>query len=85
MDGMTRRDVREEVGARIRAIRQRSGMGVRTLSILSDVPEIMLARIERGRMRITFENLVCIARALRVRVTIFLDSDDTDGEFGPGA
>jgi transcriptional regulator with XRE-family HTH domain len=71
MHGETRRDVRAFVGARIRMIRERTGMGVRTLSELSDIPELMIGQMERGAMLIRFENLLCLARALGVSVIDF--------------
>ncbi|MHC5057547.1 MAG: helix-turn-helix domain-containing protein [Planctomycetota bacterium] len=79
MDGMTRRDVRAFVGARVREFRRRSGMGIRTLSEISDIPELMVGAIERGRMRVTFENLLCLARALGVGVTAFFEDDEGGG------
>ncbi|MHC5053339.1 MAG: helix-turn-helix domain-containing protein [Planctomycetota bacterium] len=86
MDGMTRRGTRELVGARIRAVREARGLSVRELGGLSDVPELMLAAIERGRMRITFENLLCLARALGVpAIDLFDFEKDGRGESrGPG-
>jgi transcriptional regulator with XRE-family HTH domain len=79
MDGVTRRDVRAFVGGRIRAIRERRGMDVRTLSELSDIPEFMIGAIERGRMRVTFENMLCLARALGVGVTELFEDGGGDG------
>ncbi|MHC5053930.1 MAG: helix-turn-helix domain-containing protein [Planctomycetota bacterium] len=77
MDGMTRRDVRAFVGARIREFRKRSGMGIRTPSELSDIPEFMIRTLEGGGMQMRFENLLCLARALGVRVVeLFGDKDD---------
>ena len=77
MHGETRREVRALVGARIRAIRERMGMGVRTLSALSDIPELMIGQMERGRMLIRFENLLCLARALGVSaVDFFGEAED---------
>ena len=78
MHGETRRGVREFVGARIRTIRERRGMSVRKLSELSDIPEFMISTIEGGRMRITFENLLCLARALGVSVVELFGDGDTD-------
>ena len=75
MHGETRRDVRALVGARIRAIRERMGMGVRTLSALSDIPEMMIGQMERGAMLMRFENLLCLARALGVPVTELFGDD----------
>jgi len=75
MHGMTRREVREMVGARIRAVRQSKGMGFRTLSCLSDIPELMIGRMERGATPIRFENLFCLARAMGVSVTTFFEDE----------
>ena len=72
---MTRREVRVAMGARIRAIRQSKGMGLQTLSCLSDIPEIMIGRMEIGRTRVTLENLFCLARALDVSVMVFFEDD----------
>ena len=58
---------------------------MRTLSALSDIPEFMIGAIERGGMPFTIEHLLCLARALGVRVTSFLAPDDTDAEAGSGA
>ena len=81
MHGETRRGTREFVGARIRAIRERCGMDVRTLSERSDIPEFMVNTMEHGRMQMRFENLLCLARALGVPVTeLFTDPDDREAE-----
>ncbi|MHC5057352.1 MAG: helix-turn-helix domain-containing protein [Planctomycetota bacterium] len=76
MHGETRRDVRAFVGARIREVRERRGMGIVTLSELSDIPEFMVRALEGGRMQMRFENLLCLARALGVGVTAFLETGD---------
>jgi len=76
MDGMTRREVREMIGGRLRALRQSRGMGLQTLSCLSDIPEMMIGQMEIGRTCITFENLFCLARALGVSVMEFFNDDD---------
>ncbi|MHC5057447.1 MAG: helix-turn-helix domain-containing protein [Planctomycetota bacterium] len=75
MHGETRRDARAFVGAWIRELRRRSGMGVATLSELSDIPEFMVRALEGGRMQMRFENLLCLARALGVGVTAFFEAD----------
>ena len=67
--GVTRSEVRESVGARIIWYRAARCISFRELSDLSGIPEIMLGRIERGDMRLTFENMLCIARGLGVPVT----------------
>ncbi len=79
MHGETRRGTREFVGARIRAIRERRGMGVGKLSELSDIPEFMINTMEHGRMQMRFENLLCLARGLGVSVVEFFSDDEGDG------
>ncbi len=81
MHGETRRETREFVGGRIRAIREARGLSVSDLQDLSDVPELTIVTIERGRMVMRFENLLCLARALGVPVTeLFTDPDDREAE-----
>ena len=53
-------------------------MSVGELSELSDIPEFMIGTIEGGRMRITFENLLCLARGLGVSVVEFFADDEGD-------
>jgi ribosome-binding protein aMBF1 (putative translation factor) len=80
MHGETRRDAREFVGARIRGLREDRGMGIETLSELSDIPEFMVRALEGGRMQMRFENLLCLARALGVPVEEFFGDDKGDGD-----
>ena len=79
MHGETRRGTREFIGARIRAIRERRGMDVRTLSERSDIPEYMVRQMERGRVTISFENGLCLARGLGVPVIELFGDDEDDG------
>ena len=76
MEGMTRREVRELVGARIRRLREARGLSRRELTRLSDIPELTIGMTEIGRMRIRFETLLCLARALGVPVTKLLVRDE---------
>ena len=78
MHGMLRRELRESVGARIRRVREAQGLSRHDLMCLSDVPEIMIGMIERGRKRITLENMLCIARALERPVMEFFSDDEGD-------
>jgi transcriptional regulator with XRE-family HTH domain len=68
---MLRRELREFIGARIRKVRTARGLSIEELMHLSDVPELMIGMIERGRKRISFENMLCLARALGVPVMDF--------------
>jgi transcriptional regulator with XRE-family HTH domain len=76
MHGETRRGVREFVGGRIRKFREAGGLSLAGLSDRSDIPEVMIAQMERGKMLIKFENLLCIARALEVPVVEFFGDDE---------
>ena len=66
MHGETRRETRRWLGARIRDVREAKGLSRRALSELADLPEAMIASMEDGHARVTFENLLCLARALDV-------------------
>ena len=66
MHGETRRETRRWLGARIRDVREAKGLGRRALAELADIPEPMIASMENGYMRVTFENFLCLARALEV-------------------
>ncbi len=76
MHGETRRGTREFVGARIREIREARGLSLRGLCDLADIPELMIGQMERGRMLIRFENMLCLARALDVPVIEFFADDE---------
>ena len=82
-DGRAWRDARREsaeqdevyrhVRTRLRELRQNVGMGVRTLSVLADVPETTLYEIESGRAAPTTTTLVALARVLGVGVSAFFE------------
>ena len=55
----------------LRELRHGVGMGVRTLSVLADVPEATLDDVESGRAPPTIATLMALARALGVGVTEF--------------
>ena len=77
MHGATRRGTREFIGARIRRFREARGLSLSKLQDLADIPEMMIGQMEIGRMRITLENLLCLARALDVPVIDFFgDAED---------
>jgi transcriptional regulator with XRE-family HTH domain len=78
MHGETRRDVRAFVGARIRQLREERGLSFRDMSDLADIPELMIGQMERGRMQMRFENLLCLARALGVPVIDLFGDPETD-------
>ncbi len=76
MHGETRRGTREFVGARIRRFREERGLSLSELYCLSDIPEMMIGQMEIGRRQITFEDLLCLARALDKPLVEFFGDDD---------
>ncbi len=84
MNGLTRREVRKLLGAKIRVLREARGLTRDALSGFSDIPPMMIGQMENGFMRISFENVLCFARALRVSVMELFEEGDTDeGDLGP--
>ena len=68
-----RDEVYRLVRTRLRELRENVGMGVRTLSVLADVPEATLDDIESGRAAPTINTLMALARALGVGVREFFE------------
>ena len=66
-------EVHRHVRTRLRELRGNVGMGVRTLSVLADVPEMLLHDIESGRAAPTIATLMALARALGVGVREFFE------------
>lgn len=61
-----RREVRRQVGANIRRLREEQGLSVRALSELAGVAEAEILMIENGSRAIRFETVLCLARGLGV-------------------
>lgn len=61
-------DLRKEMGAKIRAIRNAKGISGRELSNMSGVSQAFISEVERGLVAISSEKLVLIARELGVGV-----------------
>jgi transcriptional regulator with XRE-family HTH domain len=78
MNGLTRREVRKRLGAKIRKLREARGLTINALSGSSDIPPVMIGQMENGRMRITLENLLCLSRALEVPLVELFDDGNAD-------
>ena len=72
-EGAKSDEVHRHIRTRLRELRQGVGMGVRTLSVLADVPEMLLHDIESGRAAPTITMLMALARALGVGVREFFE------------
>ena len=66
-------EIYRHIRTRLRELRQDVGMGVRTLSVLADVPEATLDDVESGRAPPTIATLMALARALGVGVREFFE------------
>jgi len=76
MHGETRHGTRELIGARVRTLREACGMTVEMLSVRSDIAEFIIRAIENGWSDYTFEQLLCLSRALGVPVVKFFGDDE---------
>ena len=70
----SRWEIRREIGARIRALREARGLSVWDLAERSAVPEMELGILENGKRSVRFETLLCLARALGVSPSSLFDA-----------
>jgi len=75
MDGTMPPEMRCRVVTRLRAVREACGLTVEGLSVRSDIAEFIIRAIEDGWTQYTFEQLLCLARALEVPVVEFFGDD----------
>lgn len=68
--------VQLQLGARVRALRDESGLTQADLALASDMDRSQLAAIETGRRNVTLANLARLARALGVTLSQLLDGVD---------
>ncbi len=71
--GMLRRDIRKELGALVRRLREERGLGPAQLGDRSGLTEMEVLLIENGRKAIRFEDLVCLARGLGITPAAFFE------------
>ena len=76
--GKTRRGRREQVGTRVRALRELRGLTVEALSEKSTLPDFLIRAIEDGWTDFPTEHLYCLARALGVGVHDLLGGAEDD-------
>lgn len=65
---------RQQFGKRLRAIRTERGISQEGLADLIDGHRNFLGRIERGEVNLTFDYLIRIAKALKVKPAMLLDT-----------
>lgn len=76
---------RRALGSRIRALRKRAGISQEALADLAKLDRTYIGGIERGERNPSFDNLMKVARALGVSISILLQGVDSDeGRVGRG-
>lgn len=71
-------DIKQEVGFRIRELRQDRGLSQEKLAQMADLHRAYIGQIERGEKNIGVENLQKIANALNVNIRFLLDLSVVD-------
>ncbi len=66
-------DIKEEVGFKIRIIREEHGFSQEELASLAGLHRAYIGQIERGEKNIGLENLEKISKALNVDIKVLLD------------
>jgi len=66
-------DINEEVGFKIRRIREKRGLSQEKLGALAGLHRAYIGQIERGEKNIGLKNLEKIAKALEVPVRFLVD------------
>lgn len=65
--------IKKSFGARIKEIREKSGLNQEQLAELVNMESRHISRIETGKSFTTLENLSKIAQALNVDISVFFD------------
>jgi transcriptional regulator with XRE-family HTH domain len=68
-------DIMEQVGFRIRTIREERGLSQEELGALAGLHRAYIGQIERGEKNIGVKNLEKIAKALGVSAKVLLDDE----------
>lgn len=67
--------LREEFGHRVRTLRLERGLSQEDLADMADIHRTYLSSVERGQRNVSLENIVAIARALKVKPALFFEGD----------
>lgn len=73
------------LGANIRAYRHRMGLTQEQLADISDLHRTYIGAIERGDRNVSLNNIVCIAKALKVEpyMLLYYEKEDNGNEILP--
>ena len=61
------------LGRKIRELRERHGVSQETLAEMADLHRNYVGSVERGERNISLQNIVAIARALKITPSLLLD------------
>jgi transcriptional regulator with XRE-family HTH domain len=67
---------RKRFGARIRALREKHGLSQERLAEDAELHRTYIGGIERGERNVSFDNIVRIARALKIELTALFKGID---------
>lgn len=67
-------DVQRRFGARLRELRRKAGLSQEDLALEAGLDRTYVSSVERGERNISLQNIVKLARAIRVRPARLLDS-----------
>jgi len=70
------KDIKKQLGDKIRAIRQKRAMSQEDLAFEADLHRTYISDVERGSRNISIENIEKIAKALKVKPKNLLDFDE---------
>ncbi len=65
--------IKEEVGKRIKELRQKFGMSQEDFAYKCDLDRTYITSLERGKRNISLENLEKIAKAFKMTLSQFFD------------
>ncbi|MBE7635942.1 helix-turn-helix domain-containing protein [Sneathiella sp. P13V-1] len=70
----------QEIGRRFRTVRDREGLSLEQLSLLSGATIANLSKIERGKANITLATMVSLCEALGIKLPeLFIGGDEQSG------
>ena len=59
--------IRDQLGTRLRVLRNRAGLTQEKLAFRADVDRSYLGQVERGEVNVSLDNIAKLAKGLRVR------------------
>ena len=71
-------DIREKIGQRIKAIREKKELSQKDIAYAADLDRSYIASVENGKRNISIVNIEKIAHALKVSVRVFFNDESFD-------